>query len=95
LVQLLDGVKRSSERPEDWDVVAQNVTSALRGGRCRVEAALLSPDASHLAGCVQVRTLLGLKTNHAGFIYSLKDKSLVGKIPLGKRTDQGWAEIRK
>ena len=38
-----------------WDNVAGRVTAELKGGRCRVEAAVLSPAKEHLATCAEAR----------------------------------------
>jgi hypothetical protein len=62
----------------------------LRGSRCRVEAAYVSPDKRQLAVCSEVRTLLGLRVQQAGLLYSIGDNSIVGRIAMGKRTPKGW-----
>jgi hypothetical protein len=50
----------------------------------------VSPDKRHLAICSEVRTLLGLRVQQAGLLYSIEDKSIVGRIAMGKRTAKGW-----
>ena len=43
-----------------------------------------------MAICSQVRTLLGLRVQQAGMLYSMQDGSIVGRIAIGKRTPKGW-----
>lgn len=64
---------------------------ALKGGKPRVEAALLSPSNRHLAICSESKTLLGLRVRQMGAIYDLADQSIIGRIAEGKRNGTGWA----
>ena len=73
--------------------IGLKASNALRGSRCRVEAAYVSPDKRHLAVCSEVRTLLGLRVQQAGLLYSIEDGSIVGRIAMGKRTPKGWVGI--
>jgi hypothetical protein len=66
LGDLLYGVRRTADAPERWEDIASRVSSGLRGGRCRVETAQVSPDKRHLAICSEVRTLLGFRVRQAG-----------------------------
>lgn len=90
LSDLLHGLRRTSDAAEQWAVVAAKASTALRGRRCRVETAHVSPDKRHLAICSEVRTLLGLRVHHAGMLYSMEDGAIVGRIAIGKRTPKGW-----
>jgi hypothetical protein len=92
LVDLLNDVKRTTDEPQLWDAVATKVAAILGKGRCRVVAAILSPDRLHLAICVEVRTLLGFRVRHAGMVYSINDHSIVGRVAQGERTSEGWTE---
>jgi len=92
LVELLDGVRRTGDKADVWERVAAEVAEALGKGRCRIEAATLSPDAHHLAASVEVRTMLGLRVRHVGVIYSLDTAALLGRIALGRRGRAGWVE---
>ena len=94
LVDLLNGIKRTADEPQIWDAVTTKVSAALRRGRCRVEAAILSPDRQHLAVCAEVRTLLGIRVHQAGLVYSIGDRSIVGKVAQGQRGSVGWSEAR-
>jgi hypothetical protein len=89
LGDLLHGVRRTADVPERWEDVASKASTALRS-RCRVETAHVSPDKRHLAICSEVRTLLGLRVQQAGLLYSIEDGSIVGRIAMGKRTAKGW-----
>jgi hypothetical protein len=90
LGDLLDGVRRTADASERWDEIASKASTALRGSRCRVETARVSPDNRHLAICTEVRTLLGFRVHQAGLLYSIEDGSIVGRIAMGKRTPKGW-----
>lgn len=59
LMDLLDGIRRTQERSEQWDAIAEKASIALDGSRCQVEAAQLSPDGRHLAACLKVSSLFG------------------------------------
>jgi predicted RecB family nuclease len=80
LIDLLRGVKRTVDRAEMWDTIARNVSSTLGGVRCRVEAALLSPDDKRLALRIQIKTLFGLRSREVGVIYEISSASLIGHI---------------
>ncbi len=92
LGDLLHGVCRTADVPECWDDVASKASTTL-GNRCRVETAHVSPDKRHLAICSEVRTLLGLRIQQAGLLYSINDALIVGRIAIGKRTAKGWIGI--
>lgn len=94
LVDLLNGIKRTADEPQLWDAVTTKVAATLGKGRCRVEAAIHSPDRRHLAVSSEVRTLLGLRRHHAGSIYAIDDHSVVGRVALGRRTSEGWSEVK-
>jgi hypothetical protein len=94
LVDLLNGMKRTADEPSLWDSISTKVGAALNKGRCRIESAILSPSKQHLAVCTEVRTLLGLRVQHIGFLYDLHDRSIIGHIVIGKRNSQGWAQVR-
>ena len=92
LVDLLDGIKRTADESGAWDGVAAKASSALGRARCRVEAAVLSPDRQHLAVCAEVRTLLGFRVHQAGFVYAIGDRSIVGRVAQGRRASKEWSE---
>jgi hypothetical protein len=90
LGDLLHGIRRSADVTDRWPEIASHASAALRGSRCHIEAAHVSPDKRHVAICSQVRTLLGLRVQQAGMLYSMQDGSIVGRIAIGKRTPKGW-----
>lgn len=90
LVDLLDGIKRNSDQSEAWPLVAEKVSAALGNGRCRIEAAVLSPSKKQLATCAESKTMLGLRTHHIGAVYDLADNSIVGHLADGKRSKGHW-----
>jgi hypothetical protein len=90
LADLLNGVRRTADAPDRWEDIASKASRVLRGSRCRVETAHVSPDKRHLAICSEVRTMLGFRVHQAGMLYSMEDGSIVGRIAMGKRTPKGW-----
>jgi len=78
-----------------WDSAANIVGILQKAGKCRVESAVLSPAKTHLAICCEVKTLLGLRTNHLGAIYDIARHTAVGQIVSGKRINNGWIEQRR
>jgi superfamily II DNA or RNA helicase len=94
LVDLLNAIKRTKGEPQLWEAVRTKVAATLGKGRCRVESAVLSPARQHLAVCCEVRTLLGLRVHQAGLVYAIADHSVVGQIALGRRTPEGWSEVK-
>jgi hypothetical protein len=90
LWDLLNGMRRTADARDQWDEIASKASTALRGSRCQVETAHESPDGRHLAICSEVRTLLGLRVHQAGLLYSVEDRSIIGRIAMGKRTPKGW-----
>ena len=95
LFELLQGVRRIEDEINRWDGIGAEAHDALRSGRCRVETAHISPDRRHLAICMEVKTLLGLKIQQAGFLYSIEDGSIIGRIVTGKRSANGWAQATR
>lgn len=93
LVDLLHGVRRTADASDRWEEIASTTSAALRGSRCRVETAQMSPDKRHLAVCSEVRTLLGLRVQQASLLYDIEEGSIVGRVAMGKRTAKGWIGI--
>jgi superfamily II DNA or RNA helicase len=90
LGDLLHGVRRTADAVDRWEDIAFKASTALRGSRCSVETARVSPDKRHVAICSEVRTFLGLRVHQAGLLYSVEDGAIVGRIAMGKRTPKGW-----
>lgn len=89
LVDLLDQKALHSDASDDWPQIAESAAK-IRGGRYRIEGALLSPDKEHLAVSAEVKTLLGLWVQHVGFIYDVQAGRVLGRIAYGKRTAGRW-----
>ncbi|MCP4621748.1 MAG: hypothetical protein GY844_35535, partial [Bradyrhizobium sp.] len=92
LVEMLNGIRRSSDKAEHWNRVADLLGIATKGGKHTVEAAILSPNGQRLAICSELRTMLGLRNHHVGALYDLASDSIVGRISKGKRGKQSWIE---
>jgi superfamily II DNA or RNA helicase len=91
LVEMLDGTRRTADEEGLWVHIGDRMAIALKGGKPRVEAALLSPSKKHLAICSESKTMLGLRVRQMGAIYDLSDQSIVGRIAEGKRNGTAWA----
>jgi hypothetical protein len=46
---MLDGISRTTDETQLWDAAIARIAAALKGGKCKVEAATLSPTKKHLA----------------------------------------------
>jgi hypothetical protein len=87
LAELLEGMRRNNDQNQLWNHVAERVSSATKGNKCRVEAAILSPSKRHLATCAESKSLFGFRVNHIGAIYDLADNA----IAEGKRSGGNWS----
>ena len=92
LFNILNGTKSKSDKTDLWADIASNVSKLLKGGSCKVENAELSSNGENLAVALEIKTWIGLKTRHAGLIYSIQDNTNVGRIVMGKRSDKGWVK---
>ncbi|MGC2639149.1 MAG: SNF2-related protein [Acidobacteriaceae bacterium] len=92
LVELLDGIKRTTDEIAVWNSAASAIGTLNRANKCKVEAAVLSPAKTHLAMCCEVKTLLGLRTNQLGAIFDLGGRTAVGRMAVGKRGNGGWLQ---
>jgi SNF2-related domain/Helicase conserved C-terminal domain len=90
LSEMLDGMRRTTDETQLWDSVAPKVSSAVKGAKCRVEAATLSPTKTYLATCSEARTLMGIRVRQVGAVYDLNDTAIVGRLAVGKRGRSGW-----
>lgn len=92
LFNLLNGTRKKSDKSELWSTIGSYISNELKGGKCNVQSAELSPDGKNLAVTLEVKTWIGLKTRHAGLVYSFQDNATVGRIVIGKRVDKGWIQ---
>ncbi|MCB9773486.1 MAG: DEAD/DEAH box helicase [Nitrospiraceae bacterium] len=95
LFDLINGTRRTIDEPQLWNAVSTHVATTLGKGQCRVEAAIISPDRRNLAVSVEVRTLLGFRLRQAALVYSIGDNSVVGRVTQGRRTSEGWIEMKR
>jgi len=86
---LLAGTCRTADAREHWDGIRPHIATVLKTEKCRIEAAQLSPDHSKLALSAEVKSILGLRTQHAGMLYSLNQNAVLGRIALVKRDGRG------
>ncbi|MGB8543110.1 MAG: SNF2-related protein [Candidatus Acidiferrales bacterium] len=93
LLNLLNGVRRKSDKQELWPRIVEDISRIL-DGRSQIEAAASSPGGDHLAVSLETKSWLGLRTRQAGFLYSVRDRVPVGRVVLGKRETEGW-ELEK
>lgn len=92
LADLLNGIKRTTDGLDVWPDVRKKAELAIGKGRCRVVAAVASSDQRRLAVCMEARTIIGLRVRHAGLLYEIDGRSLMGMIALGHRTSGGWSD---
>lgn len=87
--ELLAGTRRTTDAHDRWDGLHPSVAGALKTSKCNIEAGKLSPDGRNLALAVEVRSMFGLRTHHAGMLYSLADNAILGHIAVVKRDGRG------
>lgn len=90
--ELLNGTRRSADASERWQEIRVKAVSTGNIGKCRVEAAALSPDGRSVAVCAEIKSLLGLRTRYAGMLYSLEQNAIIGRVVIVKR--DGKAGLR-
>ena len=90
LIEMLDGMRHNADQDDMWDKIAQRLTRALKGGNCRIEAAILSPSKQRLAAWAESKTMLGLRVHQVGAVYDLADDAIIGRLAQGKRNGRGW-----
>lgn len=87
--ELLAGTRRTMDAHEQWEGLHSSVAGALKTSKCNIEAGKLSPDGRNLALAVEVKSMFGLRTQHAGMLYSLADNAILGHIAVVKRDGRG------
>jgi hypothetical protein len=90
LVNLLDGTIRKLDRDDLWSSVIVKAIKILDAKHCKVEAAELSPSGLHLAVCLEVRTLFGLRLHHVGLLHAIQNSMVIGRTARGKHKAKGW-----
>jgi hypothetical protein len=90
LVEMLDGMRHNADQGETWEKITQRLNLAMKSGKCRIEAAVLSPSKQRVATCAESKTMLGLRVHQIGAVYDLVDDAIIGKLVQGKRNGNGW-----
>ena len=70
---------------EHWDGIRPHLATALKTEKYQIEAAQLSPDHSKLALAAKAKSMLRLRTQHAGMLYSLNQNAVLGRVAIVKR----------
>lgn len=89
LAEMLGATRRAADRRQEWTAIAQLAASG-RSGQCAVESAQQSPDGNQVAVCVEQKTLLGLRKRYLGFLYSVAERAIVGRVAAGRRSNGFW-----
>ena len=92
LADSLAGMIHTTDKSDMWPVIESRIVGLMKGGKCQIEAAVISPGAKHITGSSQLRTLLGFRVQHIGFVYSLSDGAIIGRLAKGKRGKNGWIQ---
>jgi ERCC4-related helicase len=93
LAEMLDGIRRTADDTQLWDSISARIVGALKGGKCKVEAAVHSPANQHLAICSAVSSFFGFRVHQVGAVYDITDSSIVGRLAQGKRGPNGWSAL--
>jgi hypothetical protein len=88
---MLRAAGHASDKKPIWPDLAQLAT-AVSDGRCMIQSVQASPDGKQLAVCAEQKKLLGLRTRYIGFVYSMADRAIIGKLAVGKRANLAWIE---
>lgn len=83
--ELLGGMRRTTDRRNQWEGIAFTVRHVLNNQHCEIDAAQLSPDSRRLALCGEVKSLLGLRKRVVGMLLSLDDQAILGRVVTVKR----------
>jgi len=87
--ELLAGRRRAVDARDRWDIILPSVSSAVNTKKCQIESGQLSPDGQKIALAVEVKSLLGFRTQYAAMLYSFKDNAILGHITVVKRDGRG------
>jgi superfamily II DNA or RNA helicase len=92
LHNVLSGVVHAREREADWPKIEKELGKQLKGGECKILAAMLSPNFKIIAAVAEVKTFFGFRQRHVGFLFSVNANEFVGRLVSGKQTKQGWKD---
>ena len=91
LAEMLGGTRRAADEKPLWPDLAQ-LASNVSEGRCIIESVQASPDGKQLAVSAEQRKLLGFRTRYIGFVYSMADRAIIGRLAVGKRSNLAWVD---
>lgn len=91
--EMLGGTRRTVDEEDRWDDLQAKAAKAANNNKCRIEAVEQSPSGQSLAVCAEVKSLLGLRTEYAGMLYSLEQNAIAGRIAVVKRDGRGGIRI--
>ncbi len=83
--ELLIGTRRTADRIELWEEISVQAARIVNIKKCKIVAAEMSPGGHCLAVCAEFKSLLGLRTQFVGILYSLKDHAVIGRDVIVKR----------
>lgn len=89
LAEMLNATRQAGDQRSEWPAITE-LAASRHNGRFSVESAQQSPDGRKLAVCVEQRTLLGLRKRYLGFLYSVTERAIVGRVAVGKRSNGTW-----
>lgn len=89
LFEVLDGTDHSQDGQKYVEMIVGLLLA--EGGKCRIEAARMSPGGAKLAVCCEVRKLLGLRTSLFGFVFDVNRLQMVGRRCSGRRIKGRWS----
>lgn len=90
LARLLDGSLRSADKAELWSDIEKISAVKFDTKDCKIDSAALSLDNQRLAVSLVVKKWFGLSTRQAGFVYSISDKEVMGRVLMGQRINGRW-----
>lgn len=89
LLELLDGkvINESNSVQEKITQVFQGIYNSLN---FKIDSLEYSLDEQRIAVCLSVKSLFGLKIRYYGFLFSVEDNKIIGKVSTGKRIKNIW-----
>lgn len=93
LMKLLNGTLHSVEYEQIWPVIESHLEGVIGKEESKIQSAVFSPNKNLLAVCVQVKTLFGFRLRHAGLLYALDAREIVGRPAMGRRDKWIWKQI--
>jgi superfamily II DNA or RNA helicase len=89
VAEMLNGTRQGMEQRELWPEIERQVSLAT-GAKCVIQSAQASHDGQKLVLCAEQRRYMGLQVRHIGFVYSIPERVIIGKIAVGKRSNATW-----